>query len=122
MADELKKDKYGDEYRVVDGKELIALWVPVTLDEKEKLMAKAAAKGIRVQESVANFLRESLHEKGGKELGIDDLEKVVGGVMSFPTTSFTPPSLQQPQFTTPERSDILADKFRSSYSTVMCPW
>ena len=95
MANEIqvKTDKYGDDYRVIDGQEEFALWVPITQAEKEKLMARAAAKGLHIHKMAADYIREALKE-GAEELTLEDLAQVVGGLRAT----------------------------RPVASTVMCPW
>lgn len=112
MAIEIKTDKLGGEYKVDEGTELYAIWVPVTLAEKEALIKKGKAESIDVPKLTANFLREWLK---AKELSEGELKKVAGGVNAGPN-QLNLHSLQL------AASKLNIDKLKGSYSTVMCPW
>lgn len=56
----VQRDEFGGEYKVENGEEKIALWLPMSLAEKEAQIAKAAAENINISEIVAEFLREWL--------------------------------------------------------------
>lgn len=54
----VQRDEFGGEYKVENGEEKIALWLPMSLKEKEELIAKAMAENLDVSEIVAQLLRE----------------------------------------------------------------
>lgn len=93
MASEMKKDKVGGEVKMDEGVEHHAIWLPMTIEEKEAVMKKGDAEKINVAKLTANFLREWA---SSKELTDAALSKVAGGAMR-PTAGV-------------------------KYSTVMCPW
>lgn len=51
-------DEFGGEYKVEDGQEKIALWLPMSLEEKRKLLEKAEREGVNVSDLVSRYLRE----------------------------------------------------------------
>lgn len=51
-------DEFGGEYKVEDGQEKIALWLPMSLEEKRKLLEKAEREGVNVSDLVSHYLRE----------------------------------------------------------------
>ena len=110
MAGEIQKDQSG-EWRVVDGEEQHAVWVPISMSERESLIKKAKAEGVNLRYLVANMLRQWV---ASKELSAADLDAVVGGVTSLNTTNTL--DLQQISLTS------RIDPSKTSYSTVMCPW
>jgi hypothetical protein len=75
MSD-FKVDKFGGEFREVDGKETFALWVPMSAAEKEAIVKKAKAENVDIAALTGSCLREWLK---AKELSTADLEKVAGG-------------------------------------------
>ncbi len=48
----------GGEYKVEDGKEMVALWLPLSREEKAKTLKTAATKKTSVTDAVMNFLRD----------------------------------------------------------------
>lgn len=50
-------DSQGGEYKIVDGQEYVALWLPISRDEKAAQLEKAARDGVNVSELVAEHLR-----------------------------------------------------------------
>lgn len=60
MNPEVKIDQFGGEYKVENGKEKIALWLPLSLQEKEALLSKAKKEGTSVSEMVAEYLKNWL--------------------------------------------------------------
>jgi excisionase family DNA binding protein len=47
----------GGEYKIEDGKEMVALWLPLSREEKAKTLKTAAAKKTSVTEAIMNELR-----------------------------------------------------------------
>lgn len=52
------QDDQGGEYKIVDGQAYVALWLPITREEKAAQLEKAAREGVNVSELVAAHLRE----------------------------------------------------------------
>ncbi len=107
MAEEalkdVKIDKHGGEYRVVEGQEMFALWLPMSLAEKEAMMKKATEQKTHVGILVANFLRQWLKGETPAELSLKDLESVAGGMLNLYTYS--------------SKSTLSVSRY-----TDMCPW
>ncbi len=57
MEGVVQRDKFGGEYKVENGKEMVALWLPLSLAEKEALIEKAKLDGTSASELVAGYLR-----------------------------------------------------------------
>ena len=112
VAIETKIDKLGGEYKVDEGVELYALWIPVTFEEKEALINKGKADGVDVAKLAANFLRNWMKSE---ELDEAQLDKVAGGAMTLQQ-----PTLYKELLLTAQKP-TLADG-RMNFSTVMCPW
>lgn len=53
----VQRDEQGGEYKVEHGQEYVALWLPMTREEKAAQLQKAAAEGVDVSELVADYLR-----------------------------------------------------------------
>jgi excisionase family DNA binding protein len=58
VEDVVQLDKFGGEFMIEDGQEKVALWLPITLEEKEKLLAIATSKGKTVSSMVVGYLKE----------------------------------------------------------------
>lgn len=54
----VQQDAQGGEYKVENGQEYVALWLPITREEKEAQIARAQREGVNVSEVVADYLRE----------------------------------------------------------------
>lgn len=54
----VQRDELGGEFKVENGQESIALWLPMTRKEKAAQIAKAQREGVSVSELVTNYLRE----------------------------------------------------------------
>ncbi|MFC4637622.1 helix-turn-helix domain-containing protein [Deinococcus hohokamensis] len=54
----VQRDSYGGEFKVEGGQESVALWLPLTREEKEVQVEKAQRDGVNVSELVAAYLRE----------------------------------------------------------------
>ena len=48
----------GGEYKVEGGREYVAMWLPLTREEKAAQVEKAAREGVRLSELVADYLRD----------------------------------------------------------------
>jgi electron transfer flavoprotein alpha subunit len=101
MAESFQVDELGGEYRIVDGNEQVAVWLPMTREEKKAVIEKAKADKLNLPLVLATYVREWM--KGGKssEVFIEDLAKVVGGAVA----------LQAPTV-----------KAGTHMATMMCPW
>ncbi|WP_420595261.1 helix-turn-helix domain-containing protein [Deinococcus sp.] len=53
----VQRDEHGGEYKIEAGQEYIAMWLPLTREEKAAQLAKAAQEGVNVSELVADYLR-----------------------------------------------------------------
>lgn len=51
------RDEQGGEYKIEDGQEYVALWLPMTREEKAAQLAKAEREGMSVSQLVAEYLR-----------------------------------------------------------------
>lgn len=60
MEGKVQRDEWGGEYMVEDGTEKIALWLPMSLEDKKAMIEKAAREEVMVSELVAQFLRDWL--------------------------------------------------------------
>ncbi len=116
-ASEVKKDKFGGEYKTDEGTQLYAIWIPISAAEKEALIKKGEKEKVDVPKLAANFLRQWLKEK---ELSDAQLEKVAGGSL----TAGGGLNLQHLLSMSPKfnEQNLVPDKLKSQYSTVMCPW
>lgn len=61
----VERDAQGGEYKVEGGQEFIALWLPMTREEKARQLEKAAREGVNVSDLVADYLRHWTDESGG---------------------------------------------------------
>jgi len=59
----VQRDEWGGEYSVTNGEEKIALWLPMSIKEKQALMSKAVSQNVKVSELVANYLKKWIQEK-----------------------------------------------------------
>jgi hypothetical protein len=75
-VEEVTTDQLGMQYRVVDGQELVAIWVPLKKDEVQELTKKALETNAPFPDMVANAAKSWL---SGGELSLEDLENVAGG-------------------------------------------
>jgi excisionase family DNA binding protein len=48
----------GGEYKIEDGKEMVALWLPLTREEKAKTLKTAVAKKTSVTEAIMHYLKD----------------------------------------------------------------
>jgi len=121
MAIEVKKDRFGGDFKVDEGVEHYAMWVPITLAEKEALVKKGEATKVNPGKLVANFLREWL---SAGELSAEDLAKVAGGAGMVAPTNATQFNVRQLEAgALRPSSPVKTLNPRSiSASTVMCPW
>jgi len=125
MAEDYKVDAQGGEYRVVEGQEMRAVWVPLSAADKEALVKKATTEGKAVGLLVAGFLKSYLKGGASSELSMEDLEQVAGGVM---TAGVGPqqigklyPSLVRGGFLQPVSPGVKFDPGKMGHTT-MCPW
>lgn len=54
----VRRDEHGGEYKVEQGREYVAMWLPITREEKAAQLDKAAREGVNVSELVADYLRD----------------------------------------------------------------
>ncbi|GMA13710.1 DNA-binding protein [Deinococcus metallilatus] len=54
----VRRDELGGEYKVEGGQEYVALWLPMTREEKAAQLEKAVREGVNVSELVADYLRD----------------------------------------------------------------
>ena len=116
MATQIQTDKFGGPCRTLNGEEQVALWLPMTVAEKEAVINKAIDSGVSVPEVIVRALRGWLQ---GKQLNLADLEKVAGG-----SGGQLQQNLLQVRGQTGVNSaelQAVMDKM-SHMSTVMCPW
>ncbi|MCD0176971.1 helix-turn-helix domain-containing protein [Deinococcus sp. 14RED07] len=53
----VQRDELGGEFRQEGGQEYVALWLPITREEKAAQIEKATRDGVNVSELVAEYLR-----------------------------------------------------------------
>ncbi len=53
----VQRDGQGGEYKVEGGREYVALWLPLSREEKEAQIAKAQREGVNVSDLVADYLK-----------------------------------------------------------------
>ena len=53
----VQRDEQGGEYKVEGGREYVALWLPLSREEKEAQIAKAQREGVNVSDLVADYLK-----------------------------------------------------------------
>ena len=56
----IQQDSFGGEYKTEAGETKVALWLPITLEEKEAQIEKALAEKTTVSELVTKYLRSWL--------------------------------------------------------------
>lgn len=54
----VQRDELGGEYKVEGGQEYVALWLPMTREEKAAQLARAEREGVSVSVLVADYLRD----------------------------------------------------------------
>ncbi|MVN88010.1 helix-turn-helix domain-containing protein [Deinococcus sp. HMF7620] len=54
----VQRDELGGEFKQEGGQEYVALWLPITREEKAAQLEKAARDGVNVSELVADYLRD----------------------------------------------------------------
>jgi excisionase family DNA binding protein len=54
----VRLDGFGGEYKIEDGQTLVALWLPMSLEQKEAQIKKALSEGTTVSKLVLEFLDE----------------------------------------------------------------
>ncbi|UBV42243.1 helix-turn-helix domain-containing protein [Deinococcus taeanensis] len=54
----VQRDEHGGEFKQENGQEFVALWLPMTREEKAAQLEKAEREGVSVSELVAGYLRE----------------------------------------------------------------
>ncbi|WP_104991045.1 helix-turn-helix domain-containing protein [Deinococcus sp. NW-56] len=53
----VQRDEHGSEYKVEGGREYVAMWLPLSREEKAAQLDKAAREGVNVSELVAEYLK-----------------------------------------------------------------
>lgn len=54
----VQRDEWGGEFKIEEGQEKVALWLPITREEKTAQIEKAQREGVNVSDLVAAYLRE----------------------------------------------------------------
>lgn len=54
----VQRDEWGGEFTIEEGQEKVALWLPMTREEKTAQIEKAQREGVNVSDLVAVYLRE----------------------------------------------------------------
>lgn len=54
----VQRDELGGEFKQEQGREYVALWLPITREEKAAQIEKAQREGVNVSDLVADYLRE----------------------------------------------------------------
>ena len=54
----VQRDEQGGEYKLENGQEYVALWLPMTREEKAEQLARAEREGVNVSELVSAYLRD----------------------------------------------------------------
>ncbi|MBO1436305.1 helix-turn-helix domain-containing protein [Meiothermus sp. CFH 77666] len=63
MEGKVIRDEFGGEYMVENGQEKVALWLPMSREEKRRLLEKAAQEGWSFSEKVMALARELMADK-----------------------------------------------------------
>jgi excisionase family DNA binding protein len=58
MEGTVMRDEFGGEFKIENGQEMVALWLPLGLEEKHALVAKAAKEDWSLSEKVMQLVRE----------------------------------------------------------------
>lgn len=53
----VQRDEHGGEFKVEGGREYVAMWLPISREEKAAQLDKAAREGVNVSELVADYLK-----------------------------------------------------------------
>lgn len=67
--DVVQRDQWGGEFKLEDGQELVALWLPMTRAEKAQQIEKALAQGVHVSDLVLKYLRDWMHNDSTQPQG-----------------------------------------------------
>lgn len=116
MATEIKTNSEGLQHTNIDGQEWVSLWLPLTVAQRDEIVAKAKATGTNLNERVASILLDWLQAGDPSELSLEDMKAVTGGVTGVtlqPTTSTL--------FLSPINA-TLATRPTTAESTWMCAW
>jgi len=54
----VQRDEHGGEFKIEGGREYVAMWLPLTREEKAAQLDKAAREGVNVSELVADYLKD----------------------------------------------------------------
>ena len=54
----VQRDEWGGEFKIEEGQEKVALWLPITREEKTAHIEKAQREGVNISDLVAAYLRE----------------------------------------------------------------
>lgn len=54
----VQRDEHGGEFKVEGGREYVAMWLPITREEKAAQLQKAAREGVNVSDLVADYLKD----------------------------------------------------------------
>jgi len=83
MAKDPKIDQMSTESRIEEGEEMVAVWLPMTQDEKKAIMEKATSEGVKLPALLADFIKSWMQGGKSAELNIEDLAQVAGGAKPF---------------------------------------
>ena len=53
----VKRDEQGGEFKIENGREYVAMWLPISRAEKAAQLERAAREGVNVSDLVADYLR-----------------------------------------------------------------
>lgn len=60
--DVIQRDQWGGEFVLEGGQELVALWLPMTREEKGRQIEKAMREGVDVSDLVLTYLRDWMNQ------------------------------------------------------------
>jgi excisionase family DNA binding protein len=66
MEGKVQRDEFGGEYMLENGQEKVALWLPMSREEKRLLLEKAAREGFSFSDKVMALARDLLKGKGDR--------------------------------------------------------
>lgn len=66
MEGKVQRDEFGGEYMLENGQEKVALWLPMSREEKRLLLEKAAREGFSFSDKVMALARDLLKGEGSR--------------------------------------------------------
>jgi excisionase family DNA binding protein len=67
--DVIQRDQWGGEFVLEGGQEMVALWLPMTREEKGRQIEKAVREGMDVSDLVLNYLRDWMKQDSAQTKG-----------------------------------------------------